>query len=68
MKPATSSAVLNSFDRTWAPCYVGKGVPQNFEEAVKLAELAQAQNPRGIKTNRGCQFRPTTVHRLLKAA
>jgi DNA invertase Pin-like site-specific DNA recombinase len=34
----------------------------------KLAEIAQALNLRGIKTNRGSQFSPTTIHRLLKTA
>lgn len=34
----------------------------------KLAEVAQALNLRGIKTNRGCGFTPTHIHRLLKAA
>jgi DNA invertase Pin-like site-specific DNA recombinase len=34
----------------------------------KLAEVAQALNLRGIKTNRGCDFTPTHIHRLLKAA
>jgi DNA invertase Pin-like site-specific DNA recombinase len=33
----------------------------------KLAEIANALNLRGIKTNRGCEFTPTQVHRLLKA-
>jgi DNA invertase Pin-like site-specific DNA recombinase len=35
---------------------------------TKLAEIANALNLRGIKTNRGCEFTPTQVHRLLKAA
>jgi DNA invertase Pin-like site-specific DNA recombinase len=35
---------------------------------TKLAEIAQALNLRGIKTNRGSQFTPTQIHRLLKAA
>ena len=35
---------------------------------TKLAEIAEALNLRGIKTNRGCQFTPTLIHRLLKAA
>lgn len=35
---------------------------------TKLAEIAQALNLRGIKTNRGCEFTPTHIHRLLKAA
>jgi DNA invertase Pin-like site-specific DNA recombinase len=35
---------------------------------IKLAEVAQALNLRGIKTNRGCQFTPTHIHRLLKPA
>jgi len=33
-----------------------------------LAEIAQALNHRGSKTNRGSQFTPTQIHRLLKAA
>jgi DNA invertase Pin-like site-specific DNA recombinase len=33
---------------------------------TKLAEIAQALNLRGIKTNRGSQFSPTHIHRLLK--
>jgi DNA invertase Pin-like site-specific DNA recombinase len=33
---------------------------------TKLAEIANALNLRGIKTNRGCQFTATQVHRLLK--
>lgn len=35
---------------------------------TKLAEIAQALNLRGLKTNRGCEFTPTHIHRLLKAA
>jgi DNA invertase Pin-like site-specific DNA recombinase len=35
---------------------------------TKLAEIAEALNLRGIKTNRGCQFTPTHIHRLLKTA
>lgn len=35
---------------------------------TKLAEIAQALNLRGIKTNRGCEFTPTQIHRLLKSA
>jgi DNA invertase Pin-like site-specific DNA recombinase len=35
---------------------------------TKLAEIAQALNLRGIKTNRGCEFSPTHIHRLLKVA
>lgn len=35
---------------------------------TKLADIAQALNLRGIKTNRGCQFTPTHIHRLLKTA
>ena len=35
---------------------------------TKLAEIAQALNLRGLKTNRGCEFTATQVHRLLKAA
>ena len=34
----------------------------------RLGEIANALNLRGIKTNRGCQFTATQVHRLLKAA
>ena len=34
----------------------------------KLGEIANALNLRGIKTNRGCQFTATQVHRLLKTA
>jgi len=34
----------------------------------KLSEIASCLNLRGIKTNRGCQFTPTQIHRLLKAA
>ena len=33
---------------------------------TKLAEIATALNLRGIKTNRGCEFAPTHIHRLLK--
>jgi DNA invertase Pin-like site-specific DNA recombinase len=33
---------------------------------TKLADIAQALNLRGIKTNRGSQFTPTQIHRLLK--
>jgi len=32
----------------------------------KLAEIAQALNLRGLKTNRGFEFTPTHIHRLLK--
>lgn len=32
-----------------------------------LAEIAHGLNLRGVKTNRGCQFTPTQVHRILKA-
>ncbi len=35
---------------------------------TKLAEIAQALNLRGIRTNRGCEFTPTQIHRLLKNA
>jgi len=35
---------------------------------TKLADIAQALNLRGIKTNRGCGFTPTHIHRLLTAA
>jgi hypothetical protein len=34
----------------------------------KLADIAQALNLRGIKTNNGCEFSLTHIHRLLKAA
>ena len=34
----------------------------------KLAEVASCLNLRGIKTNHGCQFTPTHIHRLLKTA
>lgn len=33
---------------------------------TKLADIAEALNLRGIRTNRGCEFTPTQVHRLLK--
>jgi DNA invertase Pin-like site-specific DNA recombinase len=33
-----------------------------------LTDIARALNLRGIKTNRGCEFTPTQIHRLLKAA
>jgi len=35
---------------------------------TKLAEIAEALNLRGIKANRGCEFTPTHLHLLLKAA
>jgi hypothetical protein len=35
---------------------------------TELAEIAEALNLRGIKTNRRCGFTPTHIHRLLKAA
>lgn len=35
---------------------------------AKLADIANALNLRGIKTDRGCDFTPTHIHRLLKAA
>jgi DNA invertase Pin-like site-specific DNA recombinase len=35
---------------------------------TKLAEIAEALNLRGIKTNRGSTFTPTHIHRLLKTA
>ena len=35
---------------------------------TKLVEVAHALNLRGVKTNRGCEFTATQVHRLLKAA
>jgi DNA invertase Pin-like site-specific DNA recombinase len=34
----------------------------------KLGEIANALNLRGIRTNRGCEFTATQIHRLLKAA
>jgi DNA invertase Pin-like site-specific DNA recombinase len=34
----------------------------------KLADVARALNLRGIKTNNGCEFSPTHIHRLLKVA
>ncbi len=34
----------------------------------KLSEVADCLNLRGIKTNHGCQFTPTHIHRLLKVA
>jgi DNA invertase Pin-like site-specific DNA recombinase len=34
----------------------------------KLGDIAEALNLRGIKTNRGCEFSPTQIHRLLKTA
>lgn len=33
---------------------------------TKLADIAEALNLRGIKTNRGAEFTPTQIHRLLK--
>lgn len=33
---------------------------------TRLGEIANALNLRGIKTNRGCEFTATQVHRLLK--
>jgi DNA invertase Pin-like site-specific DNA recombinase len=33
---------------------------------TKLADIAEALNLRGIKTNRGSEFTPTHIHRLLK--
>ena len=33
-----------------------------------LTDIARALNLRGIKTNRGCEFTPTQIHRLLRAA
>jgi DNA invertase Pin-like site-specific DNA recombinase len=35
---------------------------------TKLAEIADALNLRGLRTSRGCEFSPTTIHRLLKNA
>ena len=34
---------------------------------TKLREIAHGLNLRGIKTNQGCLFSPTQVHRILKA-
>jgi DNA invertase Pin-like site-specific DNA recombinase len=34
---------------------------------TKLADIAEAMNLRGLRTSRGCEFNPTTIHRLLKA-
>jgi DNA invertase Pin-like site-specific DNA recombinase len=34
---------------------------------TKLADIAQALNLRGIRTNRGAEFTPTQIHRLLKS-
>lgn len=47
-----------------------KIVKETMEKAGlnKLADIANALNLRGIKTNRGCNFTPTHIHRLLKAA
>jgi DNA invertase Pin-like site-specific DNA recombinase len=47
-----------------------KVVAEVMEQAglTKLAEIAQALNLRGIKTNRGCEFTPTHIHRLMKTA
>lgn len=47
-----------------------KAVAEVMEKTglTKLAEIAEALNLRGIKTNRGSQFSPTTIHRLLKTA
>lgn len=47
-----------------------KIVKETMEKAGlnKLADIANALNLRGIKTNRGCEFTPTHIHRLLKAA
>jgi DNA invertase Pin-like site-specific DNA recombinase len=33
-----------------------------------LTDIARALNLRRIKTNRGCEFTPTQIHRLLRAA
>jgi DNA invertase Pin-like site-specific DNA recombinase len=50
------------------------GLRRKVEEVMektgltKLADIAQALNLRGIKTNRGCEFTPTHIHRLLKAS
>ena len=35
---------------------------------TKLSDIADALNLRGLRTSRGCEFSPTTIHRLLKAA
>jgi len=47
-----------------------KVVQETMEKTglTKLREIAQALNLRGIKTNRGCEFTPTHIHRLLKTA
>lgn len=34
---------------------------------TKLSEIAQALNLRGFRTNRGCEFTATHIHRLLKS-
>ena len=38
-----------------------------FFECENEPEIANALNLRGITTNRGCEFTPTHIHRLLKA-
>jgi DNA invertase Pin-like site-specific DNA recombinase len=45
-------------------------VTETMEKAglTKLADIANALNLRGIKTNHGCESTPTHIHRLLKAA
>lgn len=47
-----------------------KVVQETMEKTglTKLADIAQALNLRGLKTNRGCEFTPTHIHRLLKSA
>ena len=35
---------------------------------AKLADIGNALNLRGIRTNRGCEFAPTQVHRLAGSA
>ncbi len=47
-----------------------KVVQETIEKTglTKLADIAHALNLRGIRTNRGCEFTPTHIHRLLKTA
>ena len=46
----------------------GSDERRNVTRLAKLAEIAEALNLRGTKTNRGSEFTPTHIHRLLKAA
>jgi DNA invertase Pin-like site-specific DNA recombinase len=48
---------------------LGRIVRETMEKTglTRLADIAEALNLRGIKTSRGCEFRPTQIHRLLKA-